>query len=70
MQLITIVEIIIALMLITAILLQSKGGGLGETFGGASTFYHTRKGLEKVLFIATIVLAGLFFLTSILNFIF
>lgn len=65
MDIILIIQLIISIMLITAILLQSQGGGLGATFGG-STSYHTKRGMERGLFIATIVLAVLFTLVSVI----
>ena len=47
-------------MLIVAILLQQKGGGLGAAFGGDGQVYRSRRGIEKSLFIATIILTALF----------
>lgn len=49
------------------ILLQQRGSGLGAAFGGESAVFRTKRGLEKGLFYATIVLACLFFGLSILN---
>lgn len=60
-----IAQIVIALLLIVVILLQSKGSGLGSAFGGSSAVYLTKRGAEKKLFNATIVLAALFFLISL-----
>jgi protein translocase SecG subunit len=57
---ISIVQIVIALLLTAAILLQQRGAGLSEAFGGSSAGYHTKRGLEKTLFISTIILAILF----------
>jgi len=56
---------IIAALLIGAILLQARGSGLSSVFGGESTFYHTRRGIEKFIFWATIVLAILFIAISV-----
>ena len=39
-----------------SILLQSRGAGLGATFGGDSTVYRSRRGIEKRLFQFTVVL--------------
>jgi preprotein translocase subunit SecG len=50
--------------LIAAILLQSRGAGLGATFGGESSVYRSRRGVEKTLFQFTIVLALLFVAVS------
>ena len=52
-------EITLSLLLILGIVLQQRGANLGGAFGGdnfASTFYK-RRGAEKVLFNATIVIA-------------
>lgn len=61
------VQILLAVLLITTILLQSRGTGLGQTWGGGGEFYRSKRGLEKILFRATIVLAGLFFVWSIVS---
>ena len=63
-----IIQIIISVLLIGAILLQSRGSGLSSVFGGESTFYHTRRGIEKIIFWATIILAILFIATSLASF--
>lgn len=62
-----IVQTVLALLITGCILLQSQGAGLGQTWSGGGESYHTRRGLEKVLFYTTIVLIGLFTLTSIVN---
>lgn len=56
----TILQVAISLFLIAAILLQQRGTGLSATFGGEGNVYRTKRGLEKFLFAATIVLAALF----------
>jgi preprotein translocase subunit SecG len=63
---IKIVQIVVAVLLMVAILLQNRGGGLGSVFGGGGGgVYLTKRGLEKKLYIATIVLAIIFFLLSL-----
>ena len=64
---INIAQIIVSLLLIIGILMQQRGGGLSTVFGGDGSVYRTRRGVEKIVFIATIVLAVLFFLTAFLN---
>lgn len=54
--------------LIAAILLQSRGAGLGATFGGESSVYRSRRGVEKRLFQFTIALAVLFVSVSMVAF--
>ena len=67
MQWIKILQIIIAFMLMTAILLQNRGSGLSGIFGGSDNVYMAKRGMEKILFSATIVLAVLFFAISFAN---
>ncbi|MDO8495856.1 MAG: preprotein translocase subunit SecG [bacterium] len=50
----------ISALLIITILLQQRGGGLSSTFGGGMMEYSTRRGAEKMVFYATIVLTVLF----------
>ena len=61
----TIAQILLAVFLIGAILLQSQGTGLGSTWGGGGETYHTRRGLEKVIFYSTIGALILFGIISI-----
>ena len=68
MQWIKIAQIIVATLLIVAILLQNRGGGLSGVFGGSDSIYRTKRGVEKSLFYATIVLSVLFFVIAILGF--
>ncbi len=59
--------IIISILLSGAILLQQRGTGLGLAFGGDTTIFRTKRGLEKVLFYVTIALSCLFFATALLG---
>ena len=60
-------QIVISVLLVTAILMQQGGGGLSNVFGGSSGGYRTKRGAEKFLFMATIALATLFLATAMLN---
>ena len=64
------IQIVVSLALIGTILLQAQGAGLGSTWGGGGESYHTKRGLEKTLFVATIVLAVLFLVISLLTVLF
>lgn len=64
-QILPIAQIVISVLLVGAILLQQKGGGLGNAFGGLGTSYHTKRGFERVLFIVTIILGVLFVVSTI-----
>ena len=61
----SIIHIIVSVLLIGLIVLQSKGSGLGAAFGGSNTSYHSKRGMEKIVFSLTIFLAVAFFITSI-----
>ncbi|MBU1127384.1 MAG: preprotein translocase subunit SecG [Patescibacteria group bacterium] len=64
---ITIIQVFISISLIALILIQSRGTGLGDIFGGGGESYHTKRGAEKLLFSLTIGLAILFMLISIIS---
>jgi len=59
-NIITIAQIAVSVLLIASILLQQQGVGLSSTFGGEGNAFRTKRGLEKGLFYATIVLSTLF----------
>jgi preprotein translocase subunit SecG len=61
------IQTLIAILLVTVILIQARGAGLGEAWGGSSEFFTSRRGMEKIIFLATIVLAILFLLVAIIN---
>ena len=50
-------------LMIASILLQQRGASLGAGFGSSGELYTTRRGLDKNLFEATIVLAVIFILS-------
>jgi preprotein translocase subunit SecG len=61
-----IAQIVVSVLLMVVILLQNRGTGLGSAFGGTGGgVYLTKRGLEKKLFVATIVLAVIFILLSL-----
>jgi protein translocase SecG subunit len=61
------IQIVLSILLIGCILLQQTGASLGGAFGGDnfSAAFHTRRGSEKVLFYASIILGILFALSCI-----
>lgn len=61
------IQVILAAILIFLIVIQQKGSGLGSTFGADMAMYRTRRGAEKLLFYATIGIALLFVISSILG---
>lgn len=64
---IALLQIILGIILITLILLQTKGTGLGSTFGGDLGFYGTKRGAEKMIFTLTIIIAIIFLLSLIIS---
>lgn len=59
------IQIILGIILITFILIQQSSAGVGGAFGGSDDggIRHTRRGAEKFLFQATIIIALLFTLS-------
>ena len=62
-------QLIVSVALTFAILLQSRGSGLGGTFGGDSAVYRSRRGIERRLWQFTIVLIILFSLFSLSSYV-
>jgi protein translocase SecG subunit len=64
-----IAQIVIPILLIVSILIQQRGTALGSAFGGqgGGGFYSTRRGIQKKIFIASIILGILFIAVSFLN---
>lgn len=60
LQIITVVS---AILMVGAVLLQQRGASLGAGFGSSGELYTTRRGLDKNLYEATIVLAVVFVLS-------
>ncbi len=61
------IQIVLSVLLIIGVLLQRSEAALGSAFGGGDSFssgYHTKRGAEKTIFIATIVIAVLFAVAS------
>jgi len=67
-QILPIVQIVLSVLLIACVLLQQTGASLGGAFGGDnfSAAYHTRRGSEKFLFYASIIIGILFALSCVL----
>lgn len=62
-----ILAFISAIVLITTILLQSRGAGLSATFGGEGNVYRTKRGAERVVYNTTIIAAVVMVLSLILG---
>ena len=66
-QLFNIITIISGSLTILLVLLQNRGTSLGTTFGGESNFYRSKRGAEKIIFNATILLAVVFVMSVLLS---
>ena len=61
-------QVVLALTLIVLVLLQAKGNAASAFFNReAATTYRTRRGVERTLLQATIVIAVIFSLLSLIN---
>ena len=56
---------VVSVLLIVLILMQASEGGAGGLFGSGGETYHTRRGVEKVFYYATIFLLVVFVINSI-----
>ena len=61
----TIIQTVSAVLLIITILMQSRGAGVSSLFGGEGNIYRAKRGVEKVLFMVSILLAVLFLTSSL-----
>lgn len=67
-SILVIAQIVIGILLIILILLQQRGEGMGILGGLSSQFYGTRRGLEKSIFVFTVILGSLFIALAIISF--
>jgi protein translocase SecG subunit len=63
-MILTTLQIIVSILLGASIILQMQGKGLAPALGGGE-FYRSRRSLEKILVWATVVLAVIFGVLSI-----
>lgn len=56
-------QVLLGVFLIVLIMVQAKGAGLSRGIGNSIGFYSSRRGLEKVIFYATII-AGILFVAN------
>lgn len=66
-KILNISQIVIAILLVVVVLLQQRGTSLGGAFGGEGGAYASRRGIEKTLYVSTIVLGVIFVALAILN---
>ncbi|HVZ11380.1 MAG TPA: preprotein translocase subunit SecG [Candidatus Paceibacterota bacterium] len=61
------VQIVLSVLLIASILLQQRGAGMSSAFGGMNMEYSSKRGIEKVLYYATMVIAALFLIAAVIS---
>jgi preprotein translocase subunit SecG len=62
-----IVTLISSILIMLFILLQARGASLGAGFGSSGELFTTRRGIDKSLHEATIVLAIIFVMSILVN---
>ena len=62
-----IAQIVVSVFLIILILVQQRGTALGSSFGGDGGFYLKKRGIEKKIYWATVVLGSGFIILALLN---
>lgn len=63
-----ILEVLTGAAMIALILMQAKGSGISAVFGGDGGMYRSRRGVEKLMHRATILLAVIFMSLALANF--
>ena len=61
-------QIIVSVFLIIAVLMQARGVGLSSAFGGDTSVYRSRRGIERQLMRFTVLLVVLFVLFSLVGY--
>ncbi len=66
---ISIAQVVSAVLLIVLVLLQNRGGGLSGVFGGSEVMgdYRTKRGMEKNIFVLTVIFSIIFLGLSLAN---
>lgn len=59
-KILALLQLAISVLLVIAIVSQNQGSGLSNVFGGSGAIYRTKRGFEKWLFYATIIMALIF----------
>ncbi len=66
-EILQIVTLISGILIVLAILLQARGASLGAGFGASGELFTTRRGIDKSLHDATIVMVIIFVLSILVN---
>ncbi len=65
-EIILIVQVVVSILLIILILAQNKDGGLSAGMGGGQSFESVKRGAEKVIYKATVLLAVVFMANALM----
>lgn len=67
-EVLLILNIIVSVVVVALILIQGRGAGLGNAFGGGGETYQTRRGVELLTMRLTVFFIIVFFVVSAVNF--
>ena len=59
-RILLIVQVVVSVLLVISVLLQNRAEGLGTMFGGGGEVFRTKRGMERVLYYGTMILAAIF----------
>ena len=60
-------QIAVSIILVILVSIQQRGAALGAGFGGGGEVYSTKRGAQKKIYYATIVVAAIFLVLGVLN---
>lgn len=63
-----VINIIMAIIIVALVLMQGRGAGLGNAWGGGGEAFQTRRGIEKLTMRLTVFFIAAFLIISALNF--
>ncbi len=61
----SVLQIVVCVLLVISVLLQNRAEGLGKMFGGGGEVFRTKRGMEKFLYVFTIVLIVILVVSSL-----
>ena len=60
-------NIVLSVLIVTFILIQGRGAGLGSAWGGGGELFQTRRGMEKIILWLTMAFIIIFLVVSLIN---
>lgn len=64
-NILSVLQIVVCVLLVISVLLQNRAEGLGKMFGGGGEVFRTKRGMEKFLYVFTIVLIVILVVSSL-----